>query len=401
MQRGWPGGVARRAGVVHGTHQRRMEIPMPDRNLTREGALSRRSKQSLVVLITIAAIALMLLSAEAAIRLRQMLKYGSATVLEDYYTVDPKLNLRVPVANFSSGRISINSLGFRGPEIAVPKPPGTVRLAFLGASTTFCAEVSGNEDVWPHLVTASLSQTFSGARFDYVNGSLPGYALDHLLKNLEHRVAPLQPDVIVIYEVANNFSGEMRELAAKHGIIAEAKFQQPTWPSRYSLLWNLVEKNLRVLAAQRAAESNQGRLEVDTSTLGNDYRQDLSRLVRAAQQNAKLVAVATFSTHLRRDQTPEVQMRASTSAFFYMPFVTPRLLIEGYGRYNQIIREVARETGALLIEGEHDIPGDSIHFADTVHFTDAGSKAMGQRISRALISSPALRKILPDSAAVR
>lgn len=378
-----------------------MEIPMSDRSLTQEGVQSTRSKQSLVVLITTATIVLMLLSAEAAIRLRQILKYGSATIVEDYYTVDPKLNLRVPVANFSSGRISINNLGFRGPEIAVSKPSGTVRLAFLGASTTFCAEVSGNDYVWPHLVMAALSRTFSGVRFDYVNGSLPGYTMDSLLKNLRHRVASLQPDVIVIYEGANDFSGEMRELAAKRGIIDEAKMQELTWPSSYSLLWYLVEKNLRVLASQRAAEANRGRLETDASTLGTEYRQGLTQLILAAQQNAKLVAVATFSTHLRRDQIPEVQMRASTSAFFYMPFVTPRLLIEGYERYNQIIREVAKETGALLIEGENEIPGDPVHFADTVHFTDAGSKAMAHRISRALISSPTLRKILADNAAPR
>jgi lysophospholipase L1-like esterase len=362
--------------------------------LTQKGVLSTRGKRTLLVLITIAAIVLVLLGAEGVVRLRQMLKYGSAKVFEDYYTVDPKLKLRVPVANFSSGRISINSLGFRGPELVVPKPPGTVRLAFLGASTTFCAEVSGNEYVWPHLVTASLSRKFSEAKFDYVNGSLPGYTMDSLLKNLQHRVAPLRPDVIVIYEVSNNLSGEMRELAAKRGIISDSKIKEFSWPGRYSLLWNLVEKNLRILVSQRAAESGQERLEVDVRTLGSEYRQALTQLVRAAQRSAKLVAVATFSIQLRRDQSPEQEMRASASAFFYMPFATPRLLIEGYERYNQIVREVALETGAFLIEGENDVPGDSNNFTDTVHFTNAGSKAMAERVTRALLSSPELGRLV-------
>jgi lysophospholipase L1-like esterase len=364
--------------------------------LTEKGGLSTRGKRGLVALITISTIVLALLGAEGAVRLRQMLKYGSAKVIEDYYTVDRKLNLRVPVANFASGRISINNLGFRGPELAIPKSPGTVRVAFLGASTTFCAEVSGNEYVWPHLVTASLSQTFPGVSFDYVNGSLPGYTMDSLLKNLQYRVAPLQPDVIVIYELTNNFSREMRELATKRGIVSEANLKEFTWPGRYSLLWNLVEKNLRILASQRAAQSAQGRLKVDASTLGTEYRQALTQLVRAAQQRAELVAVATFSIQLRRNQSPEQQMRAAASAFFYMPFTTPQLLIEGYERYNQIVREVARETGALLIEGENDIPGDSVHFFDTVHFTDVGSKAMAARVSGALVSSPTLRRLVAD-----
>jgi hypothetical protein len=166
---------------------------------------------------------------------RQHLKYGSVATLEEQFTVDPGLNLRVPVAGFSGGHISVNSLGFRGPEIAVPKPPGTVRIAFLGASTTWCAEVSSNEHAWPHLVTVELSRAFPTARFDYVNAGVPGFTLESVHKNFVHRVAPLQPDVIVIYEAANNMSGEMRRLAAQRGIIASEQFEVGSWPGRYSL----------------------------------------------------------------------------------------------------------------------------------------------------------------------
>jgi lysophospholipase L1-like esterase len=369
--------------------------------MTQEGGLSTRGKRTLLILVTVGAIVLMLLGAEGAVRLRQVLRYGSATVADQYYMVDRSINLRVPVPNFSNGRISVNSLGFRGPEIAMPKPLGTVRLAFLGASTTWCAEVSGNDFVWPHLVSQSLSRAFPGAQFDYINGSLPGYTISSLLKNLQLRIAPLKPDVIVIYEASNNLSGELRDLAAKQGIIAEAKMQQLSWPSRYSLLWNLVEKNLRVLEAQHTAKVNQGRLVVDAGTLGAEYRRDLLELVLAAQKTAKLVAIAPFSIHPRREQTPAEQMDALSSALFYTPFVTPSAIIEGFERYNQIAREVAKETGAYLIAGEYDIPGDSVHFADTVHFTDEGSKAMAERISRSLISSPMLRKLVADGSVHR
>lgn len=347
-----------------------------------------------MILVTVALIVLMLLAAEAAVRIRQTLKYGSTATIEDYWTTDPKSGLREPVASFSAGRIVINSLGFRGPEIAVPKARGVVRIAFLGASTTWCGEVSGNDYVWPHLVAVSLNQSFPGARIDYVNAGVPGYTMSSILKRLQVRVAPLKPDVIVIYEVSNDLSGEMRELAAKRGVIAEATVQQLSWPSRYSLFWYLVEKNFLVLRAQHTARAGVGRLDVDPATLGEEYRRSLTQLVRTAQQNARLVALATFSIQLRRDQSPEQQMRASQSAFFYMPFATTHLLIDGYQRYNQIVREVAKETGAMLIEGEDEIPGDPAHFTDTVHFTDAGSRAMAQRISRALASSPMLKQIL-------
>jgi lysophospholipase L1-like esterase len=344
-----------------------------------------------VVAVNVIVILGMLVLAEGAIRIRQTLKYGTAATVEEYYATDPATGLRVPVANLSKGHISINSLGFRGPEIAMPKPPGTVRIAFLGASTTWCGEVSSNDHVWPSLVTNSLARAFPAVRFDHINAGVPGYTMRSILKNLELRVAQLQPDVIVIYEAANNLSGEMRELAAQNGLIAEARMQEMTWPSRYSLLWHLVEKNLRVISAERATTDPARRLEAKPETLGVEYRRELTAVVREAQKTSKLVAVATFTIQPRPDQTAEQQSRAALSAFFYMPFITPRMLIAGYDRYNQIGREVASETGALLIEGESEIPGDPAHFTDTVHFTDAGSKAMAGRVSRALSASPAFR----------
>jgi lysophospholipase L1-like esterase len=347
-----------------------------------------------MVLGTAVVLVLLLLGAEAAVRVRQHLKYGSVATLEEQFTVDSMLNLRVPVAGFSRGHVSVNSLGFRGPEIAVPKPTGTVRLAFLGASTTWCAEVSSNEQVWTHLVTEELSRAFPAVRFDYINAGVPGYTLESILTNYVHRVAPLQPDVVVIYEAANNLSGEMRHLAARRGIISTEKLEFGSWPGRYSLLWNLVEKNLKVLAAQRIARSENQRLEVDPRTLGAGYKEALTRVVRAAQQQARLVAVATFSVQPRRDQSPQRQMQASSSALFYMPFLHPETIIGAYERYNEIVREVAKETGALLIDGENDIPGDPVNFNDSVHVTDMGSKAMADRIARALKTSPRLKELL-------
>lgn len=347
-----------------------------------------------MLLGTVAVMVLLLLGAEIAVRVRQQLKYGSTATLEEQFTVDPALKLRIPVAGFARGNISVNSLGFRGEEIAVPKPPGTVRVAFLGASTTWCAEVSGNDRTWPYLVTAQLNRAFPGTHFDYVNAGVPGYTMESILTNYVHRVAPLQPDIVVFYEAANNLSGELRHLAAEQGIIRSEKLQFGSWPGRYSLLWNLVEKNLQVLAAQRLAESNTQRLEFDPRSLGADYKKLLTQIVRAAQQQARLVAVATFSIQPRRDQAPERQLQASSSALFYMPSLRPDQIIAAYDRYNEIARGVTRESGALLIDGENDIPGDPAHFADSVHFNDAGSASMANRISRALIASPQLRELV-------
>jgi len=367
---------------------------MQDINQPSKDVLSSRTKWIFLVGLIIVSLFVIFLVAELAIQIRHAEKYGLTGTSEEFYTLDPKSDLRIPRAGFSKGNISINNLGFRGPEIAAKKPAGTIRLAFLGASTTICNEVSGNDFVWPHLATISLSKAFPKVRFDYINGGVSGYSVHSSLKNLEYRITPLQPDIIVIYHATNDMSGELRELAVKQGLLAEVGFQEFSWPGRYSLLWNLVEKNLRIMAAQHANQEGRDKLVFDPYKIGAEFRADLVKLVHLTQKRAKVVAIATFSSHLRKGQTLEQQNRAMASAIFYMPFMTPEGLLASYERYNLMIREVAKETGVLLIEGENDIPGTPAYFADSVHFNDDGSKAMADRVSRTLMASPNFRKLL-------
>jgi lysophospholipase L1-like esterase len=350
--------------------------------------LSSAAKWGILIGLTLATVVLLFGIAEAALRVRQTLKYGWSGTVESMYRLDERIGLRVPIASLNLGRLSTNSLGFRGPEIAQPKPDRTIRLAFLGASTTWCAEVGGNDQVWPHLVAQHLQRTYPQSKVDYVNAGVPGYTVASSTRNLQHRVSSLSPDVIVIYHATNNLSGELRELAAHTGLTTDAKVQTQFWLGEYSLLWYLAEKNLRIWMAQQKATANIDRLEVDPATLGDEFRRDLTILVRDAQRHAKVVAIATFSTQLREHQTPEQQLDASASALYYAPFVTPSTLIKSYRRYNDIIREVAKATGATLIEGEDDIPGDRAHFNDTVHFTTLGSRAMATRVGNVLAGDP-------------
>src|SRR5512143_2051214 len=95
-------------------------------------------------------VALLLL--EGAVRVRQWMRYGTTQADAVELVTDPATGLRIARPHMDTGRIQTNSLGFRSPELETPKPRGRVRLAFLGGSTTFCAEVSSNAVTWPALV---------------------------------------------------------------------------------------------------------------------------------------------------------------------------------------------------------------------------------------------------------
>lgn len=351
----------------------------------------QRNYALLATLATLIIIFLMVLLAEGGIRLRQWLKHGQAGTVNSLLVEDPRSGLTIPrPGSHNGGRIVINSLGFRSPELASGRPD--LRLAFMGASTTFCAEVSSNEATWPHRVKERLNQAYPDRRIDYVNAGVPGYVVETTLQNWRQRVARLKPDIVVIYHATNDMAKDTRALAQARGLIAQPKEAETSWLARHSMLWFLVEKNLAIRSAkQQAIAEDAPRLEALPDDIAEGFRLRLTRLVREVQASGAQVVLPTFAHRLRRSQNPEEQLKAAESALYYMPYMSIAALLQGYEAYNQAIRQVARETGALLVEGELEIPGDGTHFSDSVHFTDAGSARMAERVSPALLDSGLLQ----------
>lgn len=329
---------------------------------------------------------------EGVLRVRQWRKYGIAAPSFYELQEDPATGLRIPKPGSRVGPISIDSRGFRGPELELPKPPGRLRLAFLGGSTTFCAEASSFEATWPERVRAGLAAAHPGLSVDAVNAAGPGWSTRESLTNLVHRVAPLAPDVVVIYHATNDLTRDAQARAIAAGL-AEKDAGGTSWLARVSLAWNLLEKNLRYHARQRDTGSRT--LDVDVGALAEDFRTRLDALVSSARDHgAKLVVLVTFSHRARRDQAPEELREASGSSRYYMPYLSVETILDGFDAYNRVIREEARRLGTVLVEGEDTIPGDAAHFADSVHFTDAGCALQAERVLRALEASPRFRRIL-------
>ena len=151
-------------------------------------------------------------------------------------------------------------------------------------------------------VTEQYRRDFPAARFDFVNAGVPGYLVKSTRLNLKHKVAALQPDIIVVYHLTNDLSGEVRDLAVAQGLSGAADIGQQSWLETHSLLWELVLKNLRVMQAQRKAPlSDAKRLRLDARELGRGFESDLSGLLQDAAAVSSRVVMATFSKRLRAD----------------------------------------------------------------------------------------------------
>jgi hypothetical protein len=181
-------------------------------------------------------------------------------------------------------------------------------------------------------------------------------------------------------------------MALAAGVIS-GRPEKTGWLGRQSLLWYLLEKNATVALRQHAASRPAGKLNLDADAVARGFEARLEGLVRAVQRTVPTVALVVFAPRLRRGQPAAERINAAATSAYYMPHLTIESMLDGFEAYNRAIRRVAERNGALLIETGDAIPPDATHYADSVHFTDAGSAALARRVGAALVRhlQPALQ----------
>ena len=329
---------------------------------------------------------------ECLLRIRQLVKYGTMEMFASVkFESDPHSGLRIPLAGAKTKSITINSHGFRGPELEDPKPKSRLRVGFLGASTTFCSEVSSDEIAWPHLVWTKLQKIYPSANIDYVNASVPGYTVSSSFKNLIHRVEPMEPDIILIYHAHNDLVANSRKLAEQQGLYHQIDRMDIPFLRRI-LFWKYLSTHIDLYLTERKVRSGIERLDFDLDEISNQYHKDLMSLVEYSKSVSEIVAIATFSYNIRREHSEEEKLKASLIALQNMPYMRIDGLIDGYEQYNRIIREVARGAQIILIDEELSIPANDDTFSDSIHFNDLGSRLMAERVVRGLETSEEFRE---------
>jgi hypothetical protein len=100
-----------------------------------------------------------------------------------------------------------NQFGLRGHGIDLAKPPRTVRIAFVGASTTvdfhyFAYSYPEYVEFWLNRWAEAMQLA---VRFEVLNGGREGLSSADIAAIVKHELRPLDPDLTVYYEGANQF----------------------------------------------------------------------------------------------------------------------------------------------------------------------------------------------------
>lgn len=342
-----------------------------------------RGNESLtkLVLTHLVGLLLFLLLLEGAVRMRQLVRYGSARKSLYETTIDPVSGLTIPTPGQATLHIRIDSRGLRNPELVMPKPEGTVRLAFLGESNTFGQEASSNDETWPSLTTKYLGAKFPNSRFDFINAAVPNYTVADSSRVLTYRVKPLDPDVVIINHASLDLYADTHQLAVERGLLYRGLTSRLAFLDAYSVGWGIlrqrVETDVRMFRAQRGV----GTLDFDPRSFSAGFHQRLAALVDTAQQQSRLVVLVTYPYKARRNQSAREQLDNCSTTILYAPWLSVKDILNGYDEYNRVVQEVGREKGVLVVDPRDSIPGDDAHFFDSVHYKDAGSELLAKKVS--------------------
>jgi lysophospholipase L1-like esterase len=337
---------------------------------------------------------------EGAVRLRGWLKYGAASpaILDTMLVVDPASRIAFPRPGYrATGRttsLSINALGFRGEEITREKPPKTVRIVCVGASTTFDADVTSDAATWPARLQERLQQQYPDVGIQVINAAVPGFVITESLENVRRRVLPLQPDLVIYYEANNDIALDTRQLAVTMGLVEPSRGLIATvngWLTRTSLLVDLIEKNLKlVLVSDTAA----GKIQTVPDNLPGRFIGELDRMRQELKAEGVELLLSTFLVKFRRDQPRDQQIDNARLAFFYMPWMTIDSMLDAMDLYNSAILEYGRSLGVPVVDDRTAVPADAEHFVDWAHMTDAGCARMAERFHKYLDSSGLGRRLV-------
>jgi hypothetical protein len=126
-----------------------------------------------------------------------------------------------------------NAHGFRGAPVAVARQPKTIRIAFLGASTT----VASHHFDWsyPEFVGYWLGEWAKARKldlsFEVLNAGREAIRSFDIAAIMRNEVTPLAPDLVVYYEGANQFDlgTIVPDLPQRPSYVAQTERRQRGW----------------------------------------------------------------------------------------------------------------------------------------------------------------------------
>lgn len=263
----------------------------------------------------------------------------------------------------------VNSLGFRGNEIPVPKPAGVYRILFLGDSVT--------AEGYPIVVERVLNETYAdaGQAFESAELAVHGYSSHQGVALCEMYGTVLEPDLAVVHFGWNDHWQAYGTIDSEKTVRVSdtAAERLGDWVYRRSRILQYVSWLGHSLSG---ANLPIGEVRVPVE----QYRDNLDQMVSFfAAQDVPILLITAPTLHYRLG-VPDylVELR----------FVEDKAsAVSLHKQYNQVVRDFGREEGVPVLDLEAEmerLSDEELKAAfteDGVHFTAQGKELVGALIS--------------------
>lgn len=281
-----------------------------------------------------------------------------------------------------------NALGFRGPEVAQPKPPGRVRIVVLGGSVAWGLGATADDRTVAGRLEAHLRQQRPGLDVEVVNAGQVGFVSGQELILYHRLVAGLSPDLVLLFDGYNDVEADISNPVSdwpQNAAQLKTRYEDFLRSGRLGAdlaralrQSRLLDLGARFLAARRGAPSGPWTPAVPPEATAASYVRNAAALSRLAAPVPVWIALQPVLATIRKPLASEEQHMLAEK----------ERLIGGYGpRVRSAYRAMedgARKAGLPVISLD-DALGTTpvLLFADECHFGDEAADRTAGAIAQA------------------
>jgi len=290
----------------------------------------------------------------------------------------------------------VNEQGYRGPAIALPKPPGTFRIVALGGSTTYGLFLDTWRHAYPGQLQQLLRQEYGHEHVEVINAGAPAYSSFESAVNMLLRISDLEPDMVVIYHGINDVGERMSDPAHYDGLNSTKGYWYERWePLPNSVIVRYVASKLghdfkipfeltslfRPPEGTRDCQPQHG--EDGTFCLGFDMS---AREVLA--DNPPVYFERNLRNMVLLARAMDSQVLLLTWAYSPLDFpieggggMVHGYLQEGVDEQNDILRQIAQDTGTLFYDLAATFPSGQEYWVNGIHMRLQGTAEMARQLA--------------------
>ncbi len=274
------------------------------------------------IIKSLAKIALLVIGIEFLLRFI----YSPPAPPEPYLVPDLTLRYRLRAGwSNPSGAIKINSYGFRGEEVEIPKD--ALLVMGVGGGDTFGRDVSDNKTAWPNRLETLFRKNLPERNIRVVNAGVPGRSLLFNMIDLDRRLMEIDPDFVLLM-----------------GDIDHLSFPPPSQTSYKSKQWSYLLSGVISALFPSLHQIQKDHWPGQATELLREHLISLVGICLA--RNIQIV----LSTIPNTKQISWLINQGDQSLDYALPHLTPAAVLAAIRSYNETVRRVADKYQVYLVD---------------------------------------------------